>query len=252
MTEDIREHVRDRYARAARAVRSSPGPVADPYFDPNGCGCGPSGYSAEEVAGLPREVLDGSLGCGNPVAVADLRPGEVVLDLGSGGGLDVLLSARRVGPDGKVYGLDMTDEMLELSRENRRRAGVANAQFLRGHMEDVPLPDGTVDIVLSNCVVNLSPDKDAVFAEVYRVLKDGGRVAIYDIVADRPVDPEQRADPEAWSACLSGALTRDEFRAGLTGAGLQDVSFTESHQAAPGFSSVVVRAVKPGREDPRR
>ncbi len=246
MSGDIREYVRERYAGAARAIRSSLGPIADPYCDPSGCGCGPSGYSAEELAGLPGEVLGGSLGCGNPVAVADLRPGEAVLDLGSGGGLDALLSARRVGPAGKVYGLDMTDEMLELSRENQRRAGVANAQFLRGVMEDVPLPDGSVDIVLSNCVVNLSPDKDAVFAEVFRVLKDGGRVAIYDIVADRPVDPEERADPDAWAACLSGALTREEYRAGLTGAGLRDVSFSESHQAAPGFSSVVVRALKPG------
>ena len=252
MGQDIRREVRERYGRAARAVRRSLGPVADPYCGPGGCGCGPSGYAERELADIPKEILEGSLGCGNPVAVADLRPGEVVLDLGSGGGLDVLLSARRVGPSGKVYGLDMTDEMLELSRDNKRRAGVANAHFLRGHMEDIPLPDGSVDIVLSNCVVNLSPDKEAVFAEVFRVLTDGGRIAIYDIVADRPVAPELRADPDAWSACLSGALTREEYRGGLTVAGLRDVSFTEGHQVASGFSSVVVRAVKPVREDLRR
>jgi arsenite methyltransferase len=246
MRRDIREHVRERYAGTARAIRSSPRLVTDSYCDPSGCGCGPSGYSDEDLARLPGGVLNGSLGCGNPVAVADLTPGEVVLDLGSGGGLDALLSARRVGDAGKVYGLDMTDEMLELSRDNQRRAGVANAHFLRGVMEDIPLPDGSVDVVLSNCVVNLSPDKYAVFAEVFRVLKDGGRVAIYDIVAARPIAPEERADADAWSACLTGALTRDEYRAGLTRAGLQDVSFSESHQTAPGFSSVVVRAVKPG------
>lgn len=244
MDEDIREYVTGRYGAAAREARSSAGPVTEPCCA-DGCGCGPAGYVPEELAAVPVEAADISLGCGNPVAVADLRPGEVVLDLGAGGGLDVLLSARRVGPRGKVYGLDMTGDMVALARENQRRAGVDNAEFLEGYIESIPLPAETLDVVLSNCVVNLSPDKAAVFGEVFRVLKAGGRMAIYDIVSDRAVRPDERADREAWAACLTGAISRGAYRSGLEAAGFREVTIDHSHTVAPGFSSVVVRALKP-------
>ncbi len=244
MADDIREYVSGRYAEAARGPGSAVGPVAD-QCGADGCGCGPAGYAPEELATVPVEAADISLGCGNPVAVADLRPGEVVLDLGAGGGLDVLLSARRVGPTGKAYGLDMTGEMIALARENQRRAGVDNVEFLEGYIESIPLPAETLDVVLSNCVVNLSPDKAAVFGEVFRVLKPGGRVAIYDIVADRAIDPEERADRDAWAACLTGTISRGEYRGGLETAGFRGVVLDESHTVVPGFSSVVVRAAKP-------
>jgi arsenite methyltransferase len=244
MADDIREYVSGRYAETARGAWSAAGPVTDPC-GADGCGCGPAGYAPEELARVPVEAADISLGCGNPVAVADLRPGEVVLDLGAGGGLDVLLSARRVGPTGKAFGLDMTGEMVALARENQRRAGVDNVEFLESYIESLPLPAESVDVVLSNCVVNLSPDKAAVFGEVFRVLKPGGRVAIYDIVADRAIDAEERADRDAWAACLTGAISRGEYRGGLETAGFRDVVLEESHTVAPGFSSVVVRAAKP-------
>jgi arsenite methyltransferase len=244
MGQDIREYVSDRYAETAREARSVSGPVTD-SCGANGCGCGPAGYLAEDLAGLPAEAANSSLGCGNPVAVADLRPGETVLDLGAGGGLDVLLSARRVGPTGKAYGLDMTGDMVALARENQRRAGVENAEFVEGYIESLPLPSESMDVVLSNCVVNLSPDKSGVFGEVFRVLKPGGRVAIYDIVADRPVAAEERADRDAWAACLTGAVSRSEYRMGLEAAGFRDVAIEESHPVASGFSSAVVRAAKP-------
>jgi arsenite methyltransferase len=245
--QDIRGYVSVRYAQVARVSRSSGGPVTEPCCA-DGCGCGPTGYVPEDLATVPVEAADISLGCGNPVAVADLRPGEVVLDLGAGGGLDVLLAAGRVGPTGKVYGLDMTGEMIALARENQQRAGVENAEFLEGFMESIPLPADTLDVVLSNCVVNLSPDKAAVFGEMFRVLKPGGRVAIYDVVADRTVHADERADREAWAACLTGAISRGEYRRGLEAAGLQEVAIDQSHEVASGFSSVVVRALKPPDE----
>jgi arsenite methyltransferase len=202
-------------------------------------------YDESELAELPAEAVAGSIGCANPVALARLEPGEDVLDLGSGGGIDVLLSARRVGPGGKAYGVDMTPEMLELARANQAKAGVTNAEFLEGHIEDVPLPDHSVDVVVSNCVINLSADKDAVFAEAHRVLRPGGRLAIADVVADRDPDPDLLADDVAWAACIAGAVTRDRYRAQLTSAGFHDVEIVDSHAVADGFWSVFVRATRP-------
>jgi arsenite methyltransferase len=188
----------------------------------------------------------GSIGCANPVALARLEPGEDVLDLGSGGGIDVLLSARRVGPTGRAYGVDMTAEMLELARANQAEAGVTNAEFLEGRIEAVPLPDQSVDVVVSNCVINLSVDKPAVFAEAFRVLRPGGRVAFADIAADEDVPADLQADDAAWAACIAGAVTRDRYRAQLVGAGFGDVEIVDSHTVADGFWSVFVRARKPG------
>jgi arsenite methyltransferase len=191
----------------------------------------------------------GSIGCANPVALARLEPGEDVLDLGSGGGIDVLLSARRVGPTGRAYGIDMTAEMLELARANQAEAGVTNAEFLEGRIEAVPLPDQSVDVVVSNCVINLSADKPAVFAEAFRMLRPGGRVAFADIAADHEVPADLRADDAAWAACIAGAVTRDRYRAQLTDAGFTDIEIVDSHTVADGFWSVFVRARKPG-DDP--
>jgi arsenite methyltransferase len=202
-------------------------------------------YDAGDLVGLPEEAVVGSIGCANPVALARLEPGEDVLDLGSGGGIDVLLSARRVGPHGRAYGLDMTPDMLQLARDNQRQAGVTNAEFLEGRIEDVPLPDASVDVVVSNCVINLSADKDAVFTEAHRVLRPGGRLAVADVVADRDPDPELLADDAAWAACIAGAVTRERYRAQLTAAGFADVVITDSHPVADGFWSVLVRATKP-------
>ncbi len=217
--EAIREAVRRRYAAAAEQVAS--GGEGCP------CGCGDpissDLYGAGETSGVPATALQASLGCGNPVALADLHPGEVVLDLGSGGGLDVLLSARRVGPAGKAYGLDMTDEMLALARRHQAESGVTNAEFLEGQLEAVPLPDASVDVVISNCVVNLSTDKDRVFAEAFRVLRPGGRLAIADIVTEGEVPPPLRRAIELWSGCLAGALDVEECRGKLAGAGFQEV-----------------------------
>lgn len=231
MGEEVRERVRRRYAEAALGARDAGGSC---------CGgdscCGPEAgrvdlvggsYSAEEISGLPEGAVGASLGCGNPVALAELSPGEVVLDLGSGGGIDVLLSARRVGPDGRAYGLDMTDEMLELARENRRKAGVKNAEFLKGHIEDVPLPEAHVDVVISNCVINLSTDKRRVISEAFRVLKPGGRFAVADVVflgskADLPAGLARKT--ELWAGCVSGALEKEEYEALLRAAGFADVS----------------------------
>jgi SAM-dependent methyltransferase len=221
------------------------GPVAQDTTETLGAGR----YDAADVAGLPAGAVAGSLGCANPVALARLEPGEDVLDLGSGGGIDVLLSARRVGPTGRAYGVDMTAEMLELARANQAEAGVTNAEFLEGRIEAVPLPDHSVDVVVSNCVVNLSTDKPAVFAEAFRVLRPGGRVAIADIVADQEVPAELRADDAAWAACISGAVTRDRYRAQLVDAGFTDVEIVDSHAVADGFCSAFVRARKPG-DDP--
>jgi arsenite methyltransferase len=218
------------------------GPVAEDTAETIGAGV----YDPADLAELPAEAVAGSIGCANPVALARLEPGEDVLDLGSGGGIDVLLSARRVGPTGRAYGVDMTEEMLELARANQARTGVTNAEFLEGRIEAVPLPDRSVDVVVSNCVINLSADKDAVFAEAHRVMRPNGRLAVADVVADREPDPELRADDAAWAACIAGAVTRGRYRAQLEAAGFTDVEIRDSHPVADGFWSVFVRAHKRG------
>jgi len=227
--EAIREAVRRRYAAAAKQVETGE----------EGCPCGCADpissdlYGAGETSGLPGTAVQASLGCGNPVALAELREGEVVLDLGSGGGLDVLLSARRVGPTGKAYGLDMTDEMLALARRHQAEAGVANAEFLKGQLEAVPLPEASVDVVLSNCVVNLSTDKDRVFAEAFRVLRPGGRLAIADIVVEGEVPAALRRAIELWSGCLAGALEVEEARGKLAAAGFEGVEIEITRTYGP-------------------
>lgn len=222
MAEDIRATVRDKYGKAALRVSQSGGGCCSSV----GSACDPITadlYRAEETAGLPAEAVQASLGCGNPTALAHLAAGETVLDLGSGGGIDVLLSARRVGPTGKAYGLDMTDEMLALARDNAARAGVGNVEFLKGHIEEIPLPGAAVDVVISNCVINLSPDKDRVLAEAFRVLKPGGRFAVSDVVVRGPVPEAVRRSVELWIGCIAGALDEDEYRAKLARAGFVDV-----------------------------
>lgn len=238
--EDVREAVRARYAAAATAVGESGccGDVGGDCF-------GPVGYAEADRDALPAEAVAASLGCGNPMAVAELRAGERVLDLGSGGGIDVLLSAGRVGPTGKAYGLDMTEEMLELARANAAKAGVRNAEFVRGTIEDIPLPDDAVDVVISNCVVNLSVDKPAVFREVFRVLVPGGRIGISDVVAADELSPEQRAERGSYVGCIAGALSFAEYRDGLAAAGFTGIEITATHEVADGMSSAIVRAHKP-------
>jgi len=250
-----RDQVRDRYAAAAASVLAGKpngccGPGAGgeggaPAAAEPGEGLGASLYSDAERAELPEAAVRASLGCGNPLLVADLNPGETVLDLGSGGGIDVLLSARRVGPSGKAYGLDMTDEMLELARRNVADAGVTNVEFLRGHIEDIPLPNDSVDVVISNCVINLSLDKPAVFASVYRVLRPGGRIGVSDVVADDRLSAAERAERGDWVGCIAGALSIAEYEHGLTGAGFGDVEITPTHEVADGMRSAIVRARKP-------
>jgi arsenite methyltransferase len=246
--DELREQVRARYAEAARSVSAG-----------GGCGCGEGGccgdgeepgfgealYAADEREGLPATAVLASLGCGNPTAVAELREGEVVLDLGSGGGIDVILSARRVGPTGLAYGLDMTEEMLALARANAGEAGVSNAIFLKGVIEDVPLPAESVDVVISNCVVNLSFDKPAVFAELARVLKPGGRIGISDVVAEDRLTPAARAERGSYAGCIAGALSKGEYEAALDAAGLEDVSVSFTHQVADGLHGAIVKAQKP-------
>ena len=236
----VQEAVRRHYAAAAQ---QPPGCRHFEQADAEGIGAGV--YGANERDALPGQALTSSIGCGNPVAVAELAAGEVVLDLGSGGGVDVLLSARRVGPTGKAYGLDMTDEMLELARKNQVDAGIDNVEFLRGRIEAIPLPDESVDVVVSNCVIGLSPDKHGVFAEAYRVLRPGGRLALADVVAEAEVAPEQQGDVERWVSCLAGSLTRRQYRSALEGAGFTCTTIDESHRVAEGFDSVIVRALKP-------
>jgi SAM-dependent methyltransferase len=269
MAEEITERVRQRYASAARQVRETA---------TNCCGgaCGVVGgetasdpvsgdlYRADELAQLPEEAALASLGCGNPTALIDLREGQTVLDLGSGGGIDVLLSARRVGPTGFVYGLDMTDEMLALALDNKAKAGANNVAFLKGRIEDIPLPTNSVDVVISNCVLNLSADKGQVLREAFRVLKPGGRFAVSDVVADGPVPVALRRNMEAWVGCLAGALAVDEYTGLLREAGFDEVSVTitrrytvaeagldpatlpEGWEASDGkLASAFVRATKP-------
>jgi len=241
----IREAVRERYAAAATGVSSCCGGDASALRDDEREVFGAELYAAADRDELPDAAKLVSLGCGNPTAVAELHEGEVVLDLGSGGGIDVLLSARRVGPTGKAYGLDMTDEMLDLARENQREAGVENVEWLRGHIEQVPLPDASVDVVISNCVINLSADKPAVIREAARVLKPGGRFAVSDVIADPSMDEATRADMQQYTGCIAGALTRDEFERALAGAGLTDVEIVETHRVHEHAGSAIVRARKP-------
>ena len=247
--ETISDEVRARYADAARAVlerRPAPSEAAA------SC-CGPSGdavfgeilYAVDDRANLPDAAVLASLGCGNPTAVAELAEGEVVLDLGSGGGIDVLLSAARVGPTGYAYGLDMTDEMLALARQNAAAAGATNVEFRKGRIESIPLGDASVDVVISNCVVNLSTDKGAVLAEIARVLRPGGRVGISDVVADDTLSPDERATRGSFVGCIAGALSFGEYRAGLAAVGLADISITATHAVADGRHGAIVQARKP-------
>src|SRR3989454_4407972 len=249
--DELREEVRRRYAESACAVTE--GNSAD-------CGCGSGSccadgesdatrfgealYDAEQRGELPEAATLDSLGCGKPTAVADPLEGEVVLDLGSGGGIDVILSARRVGPTGVAYGLDMTDEMLALAQQNAREAGVTNVHFLKGVIEQIPLPAGSVDVVISNCVINLSVDKPAVLIEIARVLRPGGRVGVSDVVAEDHLDASDRAERGSYVGCIAGALSRSEYMAGLEAAGFEDVSVEFTHEGADGMHGAIVKAVK--------
>jgi arsenite methyltransferase len=256
--DDLREEVRRRYAAAAVAAGDG------------GCGCHDDGgccgnvacegedgvfgetlYDTEQRGELPEAARLASLGCGNPLAVAELQKGETVLDLGSGGGIDVLLSARRVGPEGLVYGLDMTDEMLALAQKNARTAGVGNAIFLKGVIEQIPLPAESVDVVISNCVINLSTDKPAVLAEIARVLRPGGRVGITDVVAEDQLSPQERAERGSFVGCIAGALSKGEYEAGLDEAGFRDVSVEFTREVADGMHSAIVKAVRRRRSQGR-
>ena len=248
--DELREEVRRRYAEAALQVgEDGAGCCGDAC-----CGSeapaavfGEALYGQEEREALPDAARLASLGCGNPTAVAELREGETVLDLGSGGGIDVLLSARRVGPSGVAYGLDMTDEMLALARRNAEAAGARNVHFLKGRIEAIPLPAESVDVVISNCVVNLSTDKPAVLAEVARVLKPGGRVGISDVVAEDRLSPAARAERGSFAGCIAGALSKGEYEAGLRAAGLEDVEVEFTHEVADGLHGAIVRARRPAR-----
>ena len=248
---ELREQVRARYAAAATRVTvqategcCSPGSCAPEEIDVDAC-FGAGLYEPDERAALPAEALAASLGCGNPQAVADLRPGETVLDLGSGGGIDVLLSARRVGRTGFAYGVDMTDEMLDLARTNATKAGAANVEFVKGSIENVPLPDDCIDVIISNCVINLSVDKPAVLAEMFRLLKPGGRIGISDVVADDHLSPAERAERGSYVGCIAGALSRQEYLDGLEAAGFHDASVTFTRAVADGMHAAIVRATKP-------
>jgi arsenite methyltransferase len=242
--DEIREAVREEYAKAAVTASCCSSTCCTTEEEAAGFGAGQ--YSVTERELLPDETRLASLGCGNPTAVAELREGEVVLDLGSGGGIDVLLSAQRVGPGGKAYGLDMTDEMLELARAGAEKAGVANVEWLKGVMEEIPLPDASVDIVISNCVINLSPDKPLVLQEAARVLRPGGRIAFTDIVADPDMDEATRRDMQQFTGCIAGALTREQFGEHLAAAGLVDADVRETHRVHEHAGSAIIRARKPG------
>jgi arsenite methyltransferase len=241
---DVRERVRARYADAAATVRTGGVPNCDDSCTGE-TGTGAGQYSGTEQAEVPGQAVTASLGCGNPVAVAELRDGETVLDLGSGGGLDVLLSARRVGPAGMAYGLDMTDEMLDIARANAREAGVANAEFVKGHIEAIPLPDQSVDVIISNCVINLSGDKAAVLAESFRVLRPGGRLGVSDLIADDHLTPAERIERGRQLGAIAGALSFTEYRDGLAQAGFTAITITPTHQVTDGLHSAIVRAARP-------
>jgi arsenite methyltransferase len=247
--DELREEVRRRYAEAARAVSEAT----------DGCGCGSGSccaegesdakfgdalYDTEQRGELPEAATLASLGCGNPTAVAELREGETVLDLGSGGGIDVILSAKRVGPTGVAYGLDMTDEMLALAQQNAREGGVTNVHFLKGIIEQIPLPADSVDVVISNCVINLSTDKSAVLTEIARVLKPGGRVGVSDVVAEDRLTSEERGERGSYVGCIAGALSKGEYVAGLEAAGFEDVTVEFTHEVADGMHGAIVKAVK--------
>jgi SAM-dependent methyltransferase len=258
--DELRDEVRRRYAESARAVTDGSA----------GCGCGSGSccaddssasavgsakfgevlYDAEQRGELPDAAVLASLGCGNPTAVADLHEGETVLDLGSGGGIDVILSAKRVGPGGIAYGLDMTDEMLALATTNAREAGVSNVHFLKGVIEQIPLPASSVDVIISNCVINLSVDKPAVLTEMARVLRPGGRIGISDVVAEDHLSASERAERGSYVGCIAGALSKAEYEAGLTAAGFEHVSVEFTHQVADGMHGAIVKAVK--TEEPER
>jgi arsenite methyltransferase len=254
--DEIRELVRGRYADAARSVQTGKAGCCGP--SETSCGCGtdiPDACGDDEVFGsalysgadrdaLPDAAKLASLGCGNPTAVAELREGETVLDLGSGGGIDVILSARRVGPTGVAYGLDMTDEMLALAVRNAREAGVGNVHFLKGVIEQIPLPAESVDVVISNCVINLSVDKAAVLTEIARVVKPGGRIGVSDVVAEDRLSPDERAERGSYVGCIAGALSKGEYEAGLEAAGFERVSVEFTHQVADGMHGAIVKAVK--------
>ena len=265
--DEVREQVRARYAAAATAVAGDGAGSALELLDAEQC-CAPTAtaegsccstdgsvevepafgaglYAGEDRGDLPAEAIAASLGCGNPMMVAELQPGEKVLDLGSGGGIDVLLSARRVGDSGFAYGLDMTDEMLDLARSNAARAGVGNVEFVKGLIEDVPLPDGAVDVVISNCVVNLSTDKPAVLSEMFRVLRPGGRIGISDVVAEDHLTAADRAERGSFVGCIAGALSRREYLEGLAAAGFVDAEVSFTHEVAEGLHGAIVRATKP-------
>ena len=252
MTEvdQVHDAVRERYGQAARAATTG---RQDPVDDASCCGGDGSNawgailYGEADRAALPDAAVLASLGCGNPTAVAELRPGERVLDLGSGGGIDVILSARRVGPTGRAIGLDMTDEMLELAMRNAAEAGVDNVEFVRGTIEAMPLPAASVDVVISNCVINLAADKAAVFREIARVLRPGGRVGVSDVIAEDRLSPAERAERGSFNGCIAGALSFDEYRAGLAAVGLVDVSIEPTHAVADGLHGAIVKATKPAQ-----
>ena len=236
--DEVRAAVAARYAGLARAVQAG-----EQVTDCDQGEFGPGGYP--DIAGLPEGAVRASLGCGNPVAVAELRPGETVLDLGCGGGIDVLLSARRVGPTGMAYGLDMTEEMLDLARAHAREASVSNAEFRRGRIEAIPLPDRSVDVVISNCVINLSTDRGAVFAESFRVLRPGGRLGISDVLAEDDLTAAQRFERGGQVGCLAGAPSFSEYRGGLAAAGFTGIAITPTHRVAEGVHSAIIRAARP-------
>jgi arsenite methyltransferase len=255
---EIRETVRERYAAAARAVASGQTSGAVLANAPLTSCCGPGAtdasrdqvfggalYDTSEAGETIETAVAASFGCGVPTAVADLKEGETVLDLGSGAGADVLISARRVGPTGKAIGLDMTDEMLDLARSNARQANLENVEFHKGFIEEIPLPDASVDVVISNCVLNLSGDKPRVLGEVARVLRPGGRFAISDVVADEDMSDATRADMQKWTGCIAGALTRAEFESALTGAGLGEIEIRKTHRVHDQATSAIIRARKP-------
>jgi arsenite methyltransferase len=271
---DIKEVVRNRYAEIARNVRA-PGSSCCYDGERGSEGISANLYAADETKSLPQDALAASLGCGNPTALAELKQGETILDLGSGGGIDVLLSARRVGPSGKAYGLDMTDEMLALARENQRKAGATNVEFLKGEIEHVPLPDNSVDVIISNCVINLSADKDRVLKEAFRVLKPGGRFAVSDVVTRGEIPEQIRRNMLLWAGCVAGALDEDDYRAKLAAAGFEAIGIEPTRiydvedarafltgegvdvdviapQVEGKFMSAFVRAQKPLRADAER